>query len=461
MAVTISFGSGVTQEAYRNYATGAGKVLYVNSGTFSPAKSNFKWKVEVLNSVGGNELTAYIPPTSVYSPTSGVFIYLLTFNFGAFIHDYINDEKRLAGTYDRVVRAITGILEHKFKVTEVYDNSSGVPTEGDSATTPTSGTWIAHKAKEINISPSAGFSLRSVANVTETLERSGNRTVLVTLDESTFGGYVRVLVSRQTGSTNSIKALEDVNGNPIIGVGSHRTLAIPVNETAFGSFDNMVTAKIHIQKFTAEIPDNNDIQDKDEAAGGNLILSLDDDITVDIEIGDYLTIESADGLSVYNDKTYEVIDIIDNIGLKSVTLDVGYVQEPYDYIITYVFKAQETNVLIKTYVLTGRCAETVTFRNRLGGFDALDMVPASETETSTGSIINTYVEKKRFGVTGAKRKELGGVNAYGKQDLAVELVKSAEHWVNDDKVVLITDAVNVYNVREMTEINIEVEYEDY
>lgn len=454
VTVTATYPNGGTEADFYQYATEAGKEItfsfYIAS---SGDRVNQRFKVEILNATGGTTLlTSYMPAVV----NGGVCS--LPLDIGRFINSMIERLSKPEYEQDYINLAADGSLSHKVKVTAIFGEPAA---EKGSVTIPSTGFFTAHKAKELDLS--GDVFLKSVATATETLDRNGSRQLTVFLNDN-WGDYVKAFVTKYSSAATVNQTLADADGNTLLQLGNNRTVQVPITSENLGSFAALNKIEVKFQKYIEENPTAGATITGIASAGGGTEIEVTVGVDFDLAVTetDYVLLQATGGESVYNNVIAEVTGELDG---NVMTLGLPYFNEPgVTYEVAAVYSPSSSGITtqtVKTYNLVSRCANTITFRNQLGGFDSLDMIRQSEAMNGEGIAINLNGVKERHGVTAKKITSYGGVNAYGNTEKALALVRSEEHWTEGDKVILLTDSVNVYNIREFTEIQIEVEHEDY
>lgn len=477
MAITILTypGDGVTYEALNHYAAYADCPFVVKSD--KDEKDNFMFKVELLNADDESLITMYRKPTS-YDSDGPVFSMQLTELLAPFL---LLPQPETVGL-SHYVEQTRGWLEHKVRVTEIFDDVNGVPEQGDDNETDV---LFAHNIAHEN---EPGIGGGAFQNVFLTLDAEGK---IKTGGVKQISAWVNVgaaeLSALQvvviTGNKESIFYIENSAGEIIIDAPQHGRIVAPISPETIdlGKLANRVLFRFVAMVNPVTPPQVPGIGIEEPPVGtpipGGTLIKVSDEVVVppvdEWKAGDIINVEVDGGGTIYHGN-FAIIDKVD--------IGEFIIKQAYDAAeAAAAISAGFTVRLISQYddeaeALAGECEwrvdgrcddrQQVFFANHLGGIDVVDFKTLqSESVQSSSEIMKLNNLKQRFGTKSYRTVTLttDWIEAHD-MDLIDGILNTTRHWLRngDDllPVVLLTDTVKLSERRDLVSAEMTFELQD-
>jgi len=460
-----------------HYAVFADAPLKVKSG--ETAQTNFLFKVEVLDTDGETLITSYRKPTS----SDASYLYL-ELQLQTLLSGLMNLPEPELLTLSNWVNDEVGFLMHKIKVTEVYDNGSGVPTEYASTTNP-AGTTVYMIAHNIAHENDPGMGSGTFMNMFLTNDAAGKfkqasfKQIFAWINpDSAFDTAIQLLCFK--GSKLSVYYIKDEDGEIVVTVPDSGRIVIPVSKESFpvNDYDRIIMQFVPIT--TPVTPPNvpgigiNEPPIGTPSGGGfnvKVDLTTHSAHVATWKQGDIVTVTTTAGNTIYDGDfeiaekieadefmlrgTYDASDATD-VGSDFEVRQLGIYDDTED--------ALAVNCDWKGAHLCGN--EALIYANSVGGLDVVDFISLdNQTVQSTGDKLRINEVKQRFGTRSAMIKELttNWIDNYDIENV-VGMMNSSKHWLRVDdileQVLLQTDSIKVQERRDLISASVTVEMQD-
>jgi hypothetical protein len=476
MAITfVTIPGGTAYGNSTHYAAFADSPLKVTSDEGD--EDNFLFKVEILDGSLVSLITCYFPPTSIVTGTA-----TLETSLGDIVKNLIDVVEPISADQAYRTNNTAGYLYHKIKVTEVYDDVNGVPTEDETATTPAGGDfYVAHN---IAHEGDPGMNLGIYPNALLTNDVDGIFPIASHKQLSAWVDYgisesigMKVVIASPYG--NSVQYIKDSNGVIPITKPSHGRIVFPLNAQSLSISNKATSLTAYIAVIVAPDPPPGGIGitiieeppvTSPPGAGvkfttasahgfvaGDIVRVTNTVAGAFYYEGDYVVLYVPSTTTFYIKFTYDAGESTNEdyeVALAYNELDYVGESEPLPYSVTYAIKQ------------TG-CYVPLIYANNRGGFDVVDFIAEDSVSVNAArDRMKLGGLKRSFGTVTAARRELStGWIKENDFELMQGFIASNRHWKVDangdpSEVLLLTDSAKLTERRDVVNVQVVIEDQD-